>query len=94
MISKNIKIRFILFVIITSVFVSAYFYYFFRNSRAAGSPLKDKDYMEQVANLSKRYNVAGEPVITPSPTPISEKKQNIVAAFSISILEFLTNLIK
>lgn len=92
--SKKLKIRLILLLIVSIAFLST-FYFFFKNSRASGTPLKDKEYMEQLANLSKRYNVAGEPIITPTPEiKNSEKRINIVERLSLSLLEFLTNLIK
>ena len=92
--SKKLRIRLILLVIVSLAFLST-FYFFFKNSRASGSPLKDKEYMEQLSTLSKRYNVAGGPVITPSPVPvIPVKKQNVIESISLSILNFLTNLIK
>ncbi len=92
MLSKKILVRLILLIIVTLAFLST-FYFFFKNSKAAGSPLNDKEYMEQIATLSKRYRIVSPPVPTPTASVIKED-QNLVEKISLSVLDFLTNLIK
>lgn len=91
MTKKRIVIRMILLVIVTIVFIGA-FYFFFKNSRAS-SPLQDKEYMEQLAATSERYKIAGDPIITPTPTLLDENdKQNNLDAFYERIYDFFAEL--
>lgn len=84
---QKVMYRMLLLVIVTIAFVTL-FYFFFKNSRA-GSPLSDKEYMEQLANASKRYNVAGDPLISPTPEPLQENNSGVFSFILGPISEFI-----
>lgn len=91
--SKKLKIRLGLLILITIIFSVFFLYYLFTSSRASGSPLNDKEYMEQLAAASKRYQVAGNAVVTPSVQSDTPKEQNQFTILQ-SVLSFLQNLVK
>ena len=85
---KHVIMRIILLILVTIVFMGA-FYVFFKNSRAS-TPYIDREYMEQLRAASNGYQTAGTPLVSPTPIPfIPEDKQNVISV----ILKALNNLL-
>ncbi len=79
-------------IVVTIVFITS-FYFFFKNSRA-GSPLNDKEYMEQLSAASKRYNTAGTDVSTMNPE-VSEPIKNLEEpSFIDKLLQWVTSILQ
>jgi len=89
---KKLLVRLILFILVTIVF-SSIFYFYFKNSRAS-SPLQDEKYMEQLNVLSKKYKIVSPTVPTPTLT-LSKKSNNqdILTKIVKSITSFFSTLI-